>query len=118
MQMQVAIDPSARFVRCTVSGRADLAAAQTLFRDFAAARQKEMPRRLLLDLLGVVGELQVSEQFSVGSTSSDVMRGFNRVAVVQAPRSNNGFGALVAKNRGLNMEVFAAEEAALSWLLR
>lgn len=35
----------------------------------------------------------------------------------QAPRVNGGFGALVAKNRGLNMKVFDAEADALKWLL-
>jgi hypothetical protein len=118
MEMQVAVDPGTRFTRCTVSGRVDLEHAQRLLREFAASRSEAMPRRLMLDLLGVTGDLQVIEQYSVGTISTDVFRDFSRVAVVQATRTDNGFAALVAKNRGLNIEVFATEAAALSWLLR
>jgi hypothetical protein len=118
MEMQVAVDPGARFVRCTVGGRVDMEQAQRLLREFGAAAPQATPRRLLLDLLGVVGDLQIAQQYSVGATSIEAFRGFSRVAVVQAMRANNGFGALVAKNRGLNMEVFETEAAALSWLLR
>jgi len=117
MQMEISLSPDRRFARCTVSGRANPEDAQRLLQTFQTGADAALPKRLLLDLLSVSGALQMPDQFQVASSSVNAFRRFNRIAVVQAPRANNGFGALVAKNRGLNMRVFGAEPDALKWLL-
>ena len=117
MPMDISVDPDGRFTRCTVSGPLSLDDAQRLFQTFRDSVDASMPKRLLLDLLSMTGIFRVVDQFQVGSTSTDAFRNFTRVAVVQPPRADSGFGALVAKNRGLNIQVFAAEGDALKWLL-
>jgi hypothetical protein len=117
MQMEIALSPDRRFARCTVSGNANPDDAQRLLQSFRVDADASLPKRLLLDLLSVSGNLQMSDQFQVANSSTNAFQHFNRVAVVQAPRLNGGFGALVAKNRGLNMQVFDAESDALKWLL-
>lgn len=118
MEMTLTPGPGGRFLRCAVSGQANVEGAQRLLEDIRATAPGTTPARLLIDLLAVTGELPLSGQFSVGMGSSQAFKRFNRVAVVQAKRVNNGFGALVAKNRGLNIEVFDTEAEALKWLLR
>jgi len=118
MDVDISIGPGRRYVRAAAGGQANLQDALRLLHDFQASAEATMPQRLLLDLLQVTGRLQMSEQFNVGASSAGAFRHFNRVAVVQETRLNNGFGALVAKNRGLNIEVFESEDAALEWLLR
>ena len=117
MQMTLTLAPDARFLRCAASGQANVEGAQRLLGQIQAGTPDAAPPRLLLDLLAVTGDLQLSGQFSLGMSSSQAFKRFSRVAVVQKQRLNNGFGALVAKNRGLNIEVFATEAEALSWLL-
>ena len=115
--MDISVNPDKRFTRCTVSGRLSPEDAQRLFQTFRDSIDDSMPKRLLLDLLSMTSIFPVVEQFQVGNTSSQAFRHFTRVAVVQPPRVNSGFGALVAKNRGLNIQVFPAESDALKWLL-
>lgn len=117
MQMDISVDPEGRFTRCTVSGPLSLEDAQRLFQTFRASVDPSSPKRLLLDLLSMTSIFRVVDQFQVGSTSTEAFRHFSRVAVVQPTRADSGFGALVAKNRGLNIQVFAAENDALKWLL-
>lgn len=118
MEMTVTLSPDARFLRCMVSGQANVEGAQRLLQQMQSDDSQAPTTRLLLDLLAVTGDLQLSGKYSVGMSSSQAFKRFSRVAVVQEERANNGFGALVAKNRGLNIEVFRTEAEALSWLLR
>jgi len=117
MQMEISVSPDRRFTHCSVSGPLSPDQAKNLFQAFRAGIEEAMPKRLLLDLLAMTGTFQVADQFQIGSISTDAFKHFNRVAVVQEPRTNSGFGALVAKNRGLNIQVFAAQADALKWLL-
>ena len=119
MDLEISIDDIGhRFVRCTVSGKVDPEDFERLVKSFQTGIETLKPRRLLLDLLPVTGNLDLSEQFQLGKRSVDAFRGFNRVAVLQKTRPDDGFGALVAKNRGLAIEVFSTEDAATTWLTR
>jgi hypothetical protein len=83
--------------------------------DEAAARGVN---RILLDGLAITGELSTLEQYQLGKTIADycVSRSATlKVAVVRKPPID-GFGAQVARNRGLIVEVFSDREAALRWL--
>jgi hypothetical protein len=117
MQMDISVDPGQRFTRCTVSGPLNPDQAQGLFQSFREKVEASTPKRLLLDLLAMTGAFQILDQYQIGNTSTEAFRHFERVAVVQHERVNSGFGALVAKNRGLNIQVFAVEDDALRWLL-
>ena len=117
MQMDISVDPDGRFTRCTVSGQLSPDDAQRLFQAFRAGVDAASPKRLLIDLLSMTGIFRVLDQYQNGNAATEAFRHFSRVAVVQVPRAESGFGALVAKNRGLNIQVFAAESDALKWLL-
>lgn len=117
MQMDISVDPGRRFVRCTVTGALSPNQAQGLFQSFRASIDVTAPKRLLLDLMAMTSTFQIVDQYQVGNSSTEAFRHFERVAVVQEDRINSGFGALVAKNRGLNIQVFAAENDAMKWLL-
>jgi hypothetical protein len=118
MDMHIAVDASGRFLRCTVTAQATPENAQQLLQRFQEGAEGTVHTRLLLDLMAVTGELALPQQHQMGVGLAETFRKFSRVAVVQKPRTNNGFGALVAKNRGLKIDVFATEAEAISWLTR
>jgi hypothetical protein len=119
VDIEISIDDVGhRFVRCTVHGKVDPEEFERLLKSIQTSVEALKQRRLLLDLLLVTGNLRIPEQFHLGIRSFDAFRGFSRVAVLQKTRPNDGFGALVAKNRGLAIEVFSTEDAATTWLTR
>jgi hypothetical protein len=116
MRMIVTSDPARGLIRCTVSGTVNLDDAARLLEAVGQAVADAAQKRLLLDLLATVGELPAAQQFDLGLATARLLGGLSRIAVVQHDRRNNGFGALVARNRGLDIKVFAAEGPALEWL--
>jgi hypothetical protein len=83
--------------------------------DEAAARGVNS---VLLDGLAITGELSTLEQYRLGKTIADYCLSRSvtpKVAVIRKPPVDE-FGAQVARNRGLTVEVFSEREAALSWL--
>jgi hypothetical protein len=76
--------------------------------------------RIVLDCLGVEGELSDLERYEIGKSMAENCLNhsmFPTVAVVGKPPTITGFGALVALNRGLTVFTFSERQAALDWLM-
>jgi hypothetical protein len=73
----------------------------------------------LLDAPAVDGEISDLERYELGKTVAEycVSQGWSyKVALVGTEPAVNGFGALVATNRGLVARHFREPEEALKWL--
>jgi hypothetical protein len=73
----------------------------------------------LMDASAVDGELSIFERYQLGKTVADycVSHGWSyKVALLGTEPAVNGFGALVASNRGLVATHFRDRKKALEWL--
>jgi len=82
------------------------------------AGQASGRKLVLLDATALEGPLSLVDRYEIGSQGARMAWGL-RVAVLSSaelvdPRK---MGVLVARNRGLDIELFLTQEEALSWLL-
>lgn len=76
-------------------------------------------QKALIDCTAVSGELSTTERFELGETAAAYCcqaGAILRIAVLGRQPVINGFGALVASNRGIQTQVFGDQAEALSWL--
>jgi hypothetical protein len=89
----------------------------TRVRDLATERGFD---KILIDCLSVRGELSNFERYELGQTLAQHwlkgLSGAPKIAIVGTPPTINGFGALVASNRGFHAETFSELPKALAWL--
>jgi hypothetical protein len=104
-----------QILRCVCEGRADIEDSARLF-EMVADEPAPPGSVLLVNLLGVKGNLPLHERFELGVVTAKALSKFRRVAIVQEARPDDGFGALVARNRGANVAVFRTESDAMNWL--
>jgi hypothetical protein len=73
---------------------------------------------LLIDVSKMQGEPTMSERFELASHAA-VAANKMKVAMVVAPEhmEPRKFGVLVARNRGLTIDIFTSRRKALEWLL-
>jgi len=85
-------------------------------RIFCADRR---PSRLLLDLRPVSMSMAFTERYELGALGERFVGLVTRVAAVAQPSmiDREKFGARVAQNRGLDIDVFAHPDEAVRWLL-
>jgi hypothetical protein len=77
--------------------------------------------RILIDCLGVEGELSDLDRYEIGKTmAKDCLKRsmFPAIALVGKPPTITGFEAEVALNRGLMVVKFSERQAGLGWLNR
>ena len=76
--------------------------------------------RLLVDIttVGSYSSASVTDRFEIGMHASKVALSIARIAVVgtEAQMDPEGFGARVAQNRGVRVEIFMNREDALAWI--
>ena len=82
-----------------------------------AARARKLTR-LLVDLRGMTGySPSTTDRFEIGSFGAEVSGGIRVAIVLTTRQSRDPFAAKVARNRGLEIEVFDDPSEALEWLL-
>jgi hypothetical protein len=78
-------------------------------------------RKLLVDARSLTGfdPPSVIQRFSLGERAAGAARGSMQLALVCQPGMIEAerFGVIVARNRGLHVDVFAEEPEAVRWLL-
>ncbi len=78
--------------------------------------------KVLVDCLSLRGELSNFERYELGQALArhwlKGLSGTPKIAIVGTPPTINGFGALVASNRGFLAETFSELPKALDWLNR
>jgi len=77
------------------------------------------PSRLFMDLLPISGRFSTLERYDLGRIASRLTPSVGRVVALVAPEviDPEKFGAQVARNRGLHIEIFTDRAEALAWLL-
>lgn len=74
--------------------------------------------RLLLDFSRLTGVPSVVDKFEIGTHGALVAGALDRIACFGTEeQTGDQFGALVARNRGLNVSVFLDRDEAVHWLL-
>ncbi len=77
------------------------------------------PARLLLDMTAASGKVTTLQRYDQGMIGAQLAPYVQRVAVwAQAAYIDpQKIGVVVARNRGLNVDIFDSREAALAWLM-
>ncbi len=100
-------------------GAAEFHAGLRLYREILDRAQQEHVNRILMDCLGVSGELpdHTRQRIAIELTNYLKERQLDlKLATVGVPPTVTGYGAGVAREHGANLQVFATREAARKWL--
>lgn len=78
------------------------------------------PPRLLVDMTAIEGAWSTLDRFEIGTLGAQLAPHVGRLAALTRTSmiDPEKFGAQVARNRGLAVDVFDDREKALAWLLR
>src|SRR5262245_52340955 len=119
MNLQIDLDTDGELLLAVVSGTMSFDSTWHVLQQICdTALQKELTR-ILVDALGAQGVVTTIDRYSLGVklvTYCAEHKLWPRLAFVGQPPVIDGFGVLVAKNRGLNIERFPHLEEALEWV--
>lgn len=100
-----------------MEGDYSLADGLALFQRVAATARERGARLVLVDLVGLVGDIPDLDRYDLGKEGAEILGHVERLAVVRAPGYRyTGFAVDVARNRGLNIRVFTDRSEAIEWL--
>ena len=119
--MMVRLELKEPYLLATFAGRVSLSEVIEDFKKTCDAAAKRGFDKILVDCLAVEGELSTLERYELGRTVAEYCqrRSMNpKIATVGYPPLINGFGALVASNRGLVAETFSEFQKVVEWLNR
>ena len=116
------IESKEDYLEVTLAGQVSFSEATvvlTKVRDVATERGFD---KVLVDCLSVSGQLSSFERYELGQILAEHwqtgLSGTPKIAIVGTPPTINGFGALVASNRGFIAQTFSELPKALDWLNR
>src|SRR5262245_39550791 len=116
------IESKEDYLLVTLAGQLSFSEAMVVLikiRDVATERGFD---KVLVDCLSLRGELSNFERYELGQTlAQHWLKGFSgtpKIAIVGPRPTINGFGALVASNRGFHAGTFSELPEALVWLNR
>ncbi|MDB5875191.1 MAG: hypothetical protein JWQ07_4633 [Ramlibacter sp.] len=99
-----------------LTGQADLSEVLDAIRKLGNVTRDQGDKRLLLDLLGVEGELHVAGQMQVGEQIVQSLSHLQSMASVVPADKITRVSEHLARAHGLRMKVFDAKDAAIAWL--
>ena len=120
MRLQVALDTDGELLRAVVTGTVSFDAAWQVLREICDAATQQRLVRILIDALGAQGVTTTVDRYTLGVklvTYCGEQKLWPRMAFIGQPPVIDGFGVLVAKNRGLVTERFPNWTEALEWVL-
>lgn len=106
-------------LRLTVTGESDLEESVRVFSKMCRDAAAKKARGVLLDLRKLTGALSGRERLEMGervAACAAELGGVPKVAVLGKPPAVDGFAAMVARNRGIVVDIFQTSEEALEWL--
>ena len=116
------IESKEDYLEVTLMGQVSLSEATvvlTKVRDVATERGFD---KVLIDCVSLSGDLSSFERYELGRILAEHwqkgLSGTPKIAIVGTPPTINGFGALVASNRGFLAKTFPELPKALDWLNR
>ena len=108
------------YVEVRLEGDFSLASLPEIFKVLTEASKRVGGDRLLVSFMGVTGRMPTTtERYELGLAASQLPKGL-RIAAAAPPTfiDPERFAAVVARNRGANIEAFDDERAAIAWLLQ
>jgi hypothetical protein len=119
MSLQVKLDTDGELLLAVVKGTVSFDAVWQVLKQICdTALQKEL-RQILVDALGAQGVATTTDRYILGVqlvTYCGQHKLWPRLAFIGSPPVVDGFGVLVAKNRGLATERFPNWKEALEWV--
>jgi hypothetical protein len=119
--MDLTLESRDGFLLATATGRVSSTEAQEWCKNICDPAAERGFNRIVLDCLGVEGELSDLERYEIGKSMAETCLNhsmFPTIALVGKPPTVTGFEALVARNRGLTVFTFPERQAGLEWLNR
>ena len=117
MPFTVNIERSPRYVRFNVSGPASLKNYFDLIDSAMKETVMHDDRRAIVDLRGVAGRLVLSDQIFIGEVVAQKLLHLDRMATLVAKEPESYNSPKVANRKGMNLQTFEDEDAAIQWLL-
>src|SRR5215470_6536127 len=119
MSLQVALEPDGDLLLAIVSGRTSFHAIWEVLKQICDTASQRNLSLILVDALGAHGVIPTFDRYALGVKL--VMycgehKLWPRIAFIGQPPVVDGFGVLVAKNRGLDAERFPNWKEALDWV--
>ena len=121
MNYDVSIKEENGILKVIAKGNRTMVDSKALW-DLNIQKIKERKLSKLLVTLDLVGNLSISDYYTLATHATDLIKGLNiKIAVVDLNNQSikdNSFAETVAMNRGMNVLVFESPEAAEQWLKR
>jgi hypothetical protein len=115
--IQVQFEGSGEYLTARLSGAHALPDALAAFQKIAVAAREQKAQRLLLDMVGISGEMPDMDRYELGKEGAEIFCQIDRVGILYSTSFRyTGFGVDVANNRGLNVRGFQDPVAAADWL--
>jgi hypothetical protein len=119
MRLQVKLDTSGELLLAVVSGTVSFDAVWQVLREICDAATQKRLVRILVDALGAHGVTTTVDRYNLGLklvTYCGQHKLCPRIAFIGQSPVVDGFGVLVAKNRGLVAERFPNWNQAMDWV--
>jgi hypothetical protein len=116
MSLDAKICRSPQFTSVTISGPASLDDFVGLMNTLGEQTRRAGDKRVLVNLLGVEGELKFTDHFQLGSQAAQLLRHLDKLASVVPPGKITHTSEKVALKQGFQLRVFTSADEAVRWL--
>jgi hypothetical protein len=117
--MNLKLESQDGFLVATIGGNLSFGEALKIGKSVCDAAAEKGYRDILADCLALKGKLSVADMYELGKTMAEHCLKKSlavRVAMIGQAPTITGFGAQVARNRGLSVRTFTDRQAGLDWL--
>lgn len=116
MSFDVKIHRSPQFTSVTVTGPASLDDFVALMTTVGEQTRRAGDKRVLVNLLGIEGDLKFTDHFQLGSQAAQLLRHLDKLASVVPADKITRTSEKVAQKQGFALRVFASVDEAVRWL--
>lgn len=116
MPLDAKIHRTPQFTSVTITGPASLDDFVELIATLGEQTRRHGDKRVLVDLLGVEGELKFTDHFQLGAQAAQLLRHLDKLASVVPPDKITHTSEKVALKQGFQLRVFTSVDAAIRWL--
>src|SRR5262245_20997378 len=119
MNLQVDLDTDRELLLAVVRGTVSFGSTWHVLKQICDTALQKHLTQILVDALAAQGVVRTIDRYNLGVklvTYCGEHKLCPRLAFVGQPPVADGFGVLVAKNRGLDTEIFPNSKEALEWV--
>ncbi len=114
--LEVTVHRLQEFTSVKVTGHATLAAFAQLILEVGGQTRDRGDKRVLVDLLGVEGQLKFTEHFRMGEQAAAHLQHLDKIASVVPADKITHTSEKAALQQGLQLRVFTSMNDAIRWL--